>query len=102
MEDEEPPEGCGALLRVEVIPINRIFESSKPVATGSGGGGGPVDTGPPPDPSLNRKLTAWRALYGLSYVLFLGSAAGIYAGAILFKQGKDRNKEDAHRRGQDR
>lgn len=93
MEDVEPPEGCGALLRVEVIPIDRIFESSKPVMTGTGGGGGPVDAGPPPDPNLDRKLRRWTVLYGFSYLALLGSIGGIYAGAFTFKSGKDKLKE---------
>jgi hypothetical protein len=82
--DANAPDGCGALLRVEVVPIDRIFggDTTTTTADGSGGGGGsstssnPTDvpTAPTTDPDLDKKLRNARIISASGYV---GMAAGL-------------------------
>jgi hypothetical protein len=101
--DVDAPPGCGALLRVEVVPIDRIFGGDT-VADGSGGGGTPTsggtgdptsggtsDPGEPPMDSdeLAKKRKLWGALTVTGYTLALGGLGGLYAGIYLRNKGKE-------------
>jgi hypothetical protein len=95
--DVDAPPGCGALLRVEVVPIDRIFGGPTVADTGSGssssGSGGtttssdvPTDTGtgePMPDDEYAKKRKLWTALTITGYGLTLGGLGGLYAGIYL-------------------
>ena len=81
-EDTAPPENCGALLRVEVVPVDKMFASSSssadPIPTGGGGSSTRSDADPiaqPYDPKIERKIrNATLLTYGGGY---LGVVAGI-------------------------
>jgi len=80
--DTSPPEGCGALLRVEVVPIDRVFVNPSTPAAASGGSSNPTDTAPSADTTeLQKKLAVARGVtfggYGGALV-GLGAAAGGY------------------------
>jgi hypothetical protein len=85
-----PPNGCGALLRVEVVPIERIFGTSRPThATSGGAPSSAADVAPQADPQLDRKIRNWKILTATSYVLAIAGVGGIYGGIALFTQGKN-------------
>jgi hypothetical protein len=97
--DADAPPGCGALLRVEVVPIDRIFGGTA-VADGSGGGGAPASGGssdvagsgtsePLDDPEYARRRKLWAALTITGYGLALGGLGGLYAGIYIRKKGSD-------------
>jgi hypothetical protein len=82
--DATPPEGCGALLRVEVVPIDRIFATSRPTTSGAEPQATTADITPTPaDPRAHRKMNAWRAVTLVSYLGVGGSVGMIYGGAIM-------------------
>lgn len=93
--DEAPPEGCGALLRVEVVPIDRVFVNP---STPTPGGTASVtdDSGPPvDDDQLQKQLKTARSLTFIGYggaALGLGMAAGGY---FLFTRNKGRLEEES-------
>jgi hypothetical protein len=101
--DANAPDGCGALLRVEVVPIDRIFggDTTTTVADGSGGGDGtstsnPTDvpTAPTTDPDLDKKLRNARLIYVSGYV---GMAAGIgllSGGLLMYNKNKTKLQEE--------
>lgn len=96
-DDADAPPGCGALLRVEVVPIDRIFGSST-VASGAGGSGVPRTTSggkstdrvvPVWDPKLERKRRLWGALTLTGYGLALAGVGGLYAGVTIRNKAKE-------------
>ena len=88
--DTAPPEGCGALLRVEVVPIDRVFVS----------GGDPTpsttDTTTPTDDGvetmgadeLQKKLARARALTFIGYGGAAVGAIAASAGYVLYSRNK--------------
>ncbi len=88
--DEQPPEGCGALLRVEVVPIDRVFVNpSTPTPGGTASvtddGGAPVD-----NDQLHKQLRTARTL---TFVGYGGAAVGLgmaAAGYFLYSRNKSR------------
>jgi hypothetical protein len=95
--DVNAPDGCGALLRVEVVPIDRIFGGSTTVADGSGGTSPSTSsssstdvTYPGTDPELEKKLRNARIISSSGYV---GMAAGIgllAVGVRMFSSNKSK------------
>lgn len=101
--DTNAPDGCGALLRVEVVPIDRIFTGTE-VADGSGGTtttsdptvsptgtGGTSDTGGSalPDDQYAKRRKLWTALVVTGYGLALGGLGALYGGIAIRKKGTD-------------
>jgi hypothetical protein len=90
---EAPPDGCGALLRVEVVPIDRIFGVSRP-ATASAASGSPtttIDTGPTSssDPRLDQKIrNAQLVTYGGGYLGNIGGLTLFGVGYALYSSSK--------------
>ncbi len=81
--DETAPEGCAALLRVEVVPIDRIF--AQPVNND-----GTNDDGPPVvDEELQRKTKTARVLTYTGYGGFVLGATLATAGYVLYTRGKN-------------
>lgn len=80
--DEVPPPGCGALLRVEVVPIEHTLASRPTSGTSQ-----PADQPPPVpmDPELERKIRSYKILTGVGYGLTLGMVATLYGGVYLQK-----------------
>lgn len=105
--DADAPPGCGALLRVEVVPIDKIFGSSTVVADGGNGGGGsngPSNSSITPhssgtatqpaddydtgwDPKMERRRRMWAGLTITGYGLALGGLGALYAGAAIKGKG---------------
>lgn len=88
--DTAPPEGCGALLRVEVVPIDRVFvnPSTPSTATTAGGSSGGSDTGPTDLDELQKKIAVAR---GVSFAGYGGAALGLGAtigGYVLYARAK--------------
>ncbi len=93
--DEVAPEGCGALLRVEVVPIDKIFGGGSTQTASSGGGSssssnnsGQSDAGSvPADPKLAKKIRNAKLMATGGY---LGALAGIgmavYGAAFYARQ----------------
>lgn len=91
--DEQPPEGCGALLRVEVVPIDRVFVN--PSTPTPGGTASITDDGEPPadNDKLQKQLTTARTL---TFVGYGGAAVGLgMAGAGYFLFTRNKGKLDA-------
>jgi len=92
--DEVAPEGCGALLRVEVVPIDKIFGGGNTATASNGGGGssnsGPSDTGPvSADPKLDKKMRNAKLMATGGY---LGALAGVgmaVYGAAFYAKRRD-------------
>lgn len=80
--DTAPPEGCGALLRVEVVPSDRVFVNPSTPSTASAAGSNATDDGSSADvDELRKKLAVARAVtYGgyAGALLGLGVTAGGY------------------------
>lgn len=102
--DAAAPDGCGALLRVEVVPIDRIFGGDTVADGGSGGGTTtgpttndtgngltPTDTGgqPLPDDQYSKRRKLWAGLVVTGYGLALGGLGALYGGIALRKKGSD-------------
>lgn len=105
--DFEAPPGCGALLRVEVVPIDRIFgggthaasgspsTSGYPSHTGTSSSSQPTSTVPtqPSDPIADaeyaRRRKLWAALTITGYGLALGGVGALYGGIAVRGKGKD-------------
>jgi len=102
--DATAPDGCGALLRVEVVPIDRIFGGDTVADGGSGGGtttSGPTDTGSGftpsdtggsealPDDQYSRRRKLWAGLVVTGYGLALGGLGALYGGIAIRKKGTD-------------
>jgi hypothetical protein len=87
--DVSPPEGCGALLRVEVVPIDRIFAQSTPTSPTGMAGTTPTDTTPTTtDPALDKKIRNNSIMLISGYGAFLvGSGLGA-AGYVLWTRNK--------------
>jgi len=94
--DTNAPDGCGALLRVEVVPIDRIFGGGPAVAdtgtstvpttsTGTPSTMGTTDTsgGGLPDDEYVKRRKLWAALTITGYGLALGGLGGLYGGIYL-------------------
>lgn len=88
-----PPTDCGALLRVEVVPIDRFYAGPTTTPTGGGSTGttdtpsnGPTTTTVTADPQLERKIKMWRGISIGSYVGALAGAGLLYGG--IFVSGK--------------
>lgn len=96
--DEVPPEGCAALLRVEVVPIDNIFAKPTPVASGGGGSsspssssGGGGDIGPSSaDPAIDRKIRNAKLMATGGYVGALGGVGLLIVGARMFSSNKEK------------
>ncbi len=96
--DADAPDGCGALLRVEVVPIDRIF-GGPTTADGSGGSttsDGSSPTGLPsdggsalPDDEYSKKRKLWAGLTIAGYGLMLGGLGALYGGIAVRKKGSD-------------
>ncbi|MCX4242264.1 hypothetical protein [Paraliomyxa miuraensis] len=94
--DIDAPPGCGALLRVEVVPIDRIFgDGGSTVASSgsgsptSGGGSATPDTGPTmPDDEYSKKRKLWGTLTATGYILALGGLGALYGGVYVRNKGK--------------
>lgn len=101
--DATAPDGCGALLRVEVVPIDRIFGGDTVADGGSGGGTTgpttndtgtgltPTDTGgqPLPDDQYSKRRKLWAGLVVTGYGLALGGLGALYGGIAIRKKGTD-------------
>lgn len=96
--DAAAPEGCAALLRVEVVPVDRIFggptvashsspSSSSPSSSGSSA---PVDNGPIPgsDPALEKKIRNAKVLVSSGYLGMLGGLGLLFGGAAVYRLNK--------------
>ncbi|MEX1367330.1 MAG: hypothetical protein AB1Z98_29655 [Nannocystaceae bacterium] len=100
-DDMDAPQGCGALLRVEVVPIDRIFGASTVVAdsgssNGSTSSSSPSSTTQPIDdfdtgwdPKMERRRKLWAGLTITGYGLALGGLGALYAGAVIRGRGND-------------
>ncbi|MBV1857669.1 MAG: hypothetical protein KUG77_04595 [Nannocystaceae bacterium] len=90
--DEQPPEGCGALLRVEVVPIDRVFVN--PSTPTPGGSASTTDDGVPvDDDQLQRQLTTARTM---TFVGYGGAVIGLgMAGAGYFLYTRNKTKLEA-------
>lgn len=88
--DDVPPEGCAALLRVEVVPIDRIF-SSPASTTASNGSSGSADNGPDVvvDPDYEKKLRNAKILTYTGYIGALGGLGVLGVGARMFSSNRD-------------
>ncbi len=92
--DETPPEGCGALLRVEVVPIDRVFVN--PSTTTASSTGGPVDDEPTvSDTKLQKQLKAARALTVAGYGGALVGAAMATTGYVMYTRNKSKLESEA-------
>ena len=88
--DAAPPQGCGALLRVEVVPIDRVFVNpSTPgtvaTSTSAEGSSGPADTDLD---ELQKKIAVAR---GVTCAGYGGAAVGLgvtIGGYVLYSRGK--------------
>jgi hypothetical protein len=92
--DADAPQGCGALLRVEVVPIDRIFGGTAATDTSGGtspsSGGPSTDTSPElTDPEYAKKRKLWAALTGTGYALAIGGIGALYGGIAVRKKGSD-------------
>jgi hypothetical protein len=86
--DASPPEGCGALLRVEVVPIDRIFAQSVPTNPTTATPSAPTDTTTPTDPALDRKIRNNNFVLIGGYGGFLVGAGLAAAGYVLWTRNK--------------
>jgi hypothetical protein len=96
-----PPQGCGALLRVEVVPIDRIFSAPTNNTTGvapTGDGGTTTTTSTPTDnntttvtadPEADKKIKTWRTIGLTSYGLALGTSVAAYVGIFFLAKSKN-------------
>ncbi len=81
---EEPPPGCGALLRVEVVPIDRIFNKPTTTAGTSGSSSSPSSSSSSPSTTpedrvaASKKARAWNIIGISGYaVALLGTGAAV-------------------------
>ncbi len=89
--DTSPPEGCGALLRVEVVPIDRIFAQSTPMTpTPTTSTSTPTDTVASTDPALDRKIRTGSILLISGYSGFLVGLGLASAGYVMWTRNKGR------------
>ncbi len=93
--DAAAPEGCAALLRVEVVPVDRIFGGQTASSSGgssSGGSSSPTDSGPAPgtDPELEKKIRTANALKAVGYIGVLGGLGLAVGGAAVFRSNKSK------------
>ena len=86
--DTAPPEGCGALLRVEVVPVDRIFASPTPTTPAT-----PTDTAPAATPELDRKIRNAERLRNFGFLGLLG-VTGFTVGPALYLRGNAGLKEE--------
>lgn len=105
--DETPPDGCGALLRVEVVPIDRIFGTSRQVTaagTPTSNGTTPVstqtgaDTQPAWDPQVDKKVRTWRLLTLTGYLGVLAGIGTLTGGLLLRARNKPETEEPGEAR----
>lgn len=86
-----PPDGCGALLRVEVVPIDPIF-ATKPLTTaGTSGtstssGTSGNDTSTPIDSSKTAKKARMWNIIGLSGYAVALAGLGVMSGGLVVRQ----------------
>lgn len=87
--DQSPPEGCGALLRIEVVPIDEIPANGTGPAAGAAGG--PSDSGPSPQSEELRRtkasLVGWQILNVTSWTLAAASFVPIGIGVAVLAGG---------------
>lgn len=90
-----PPMGCGALLRVEVVPIDRIFAAG---ATNTTPTGTPTTTAPvtdnnvttvTADPQLEQQIKTWKTIALTSYLLALTTSIAGYVGIAFLAKSKN-------------
>lgn len=89
--DETPPEGCGALLRVEVVPLDEpSFGPTSPTSTAtvSSGSTRPVDKGPTYDPRYDKKVTRARIAGAVGYGSMALGGVSLAVGWVLFTRAK--------------
>jgi len=87
----EPPDGCGALLRVEVVPIDRIFASkTTPTSSGTSGtstsGTSGTDNSTPIDSSKTAKKARMWNIIGLSGYAVALAGLGVMSGGLVVRQ----------------
>ncbi|MGH1348114.1 MAG: hypothetical protein ACRBN8_41545 [Nannocystales bacterium] len=86
--DQQPPEGCGALLRVEVVPIDRVFVNPSTPTPGGTASISDDDAPPVDNDELQKQLSTARTL---TFVGYGGAAVGVgmaAAGYFLFTRNK--------------
>lgn len=97
--DANAPDGCGALLRVEVVPIDRIFGGDTTTTTADGSGGGvsspssnPTDvpTSPTADPDLDKKLRNARIITGSGYAGMVAGLGLLAVGVRMYSSNKSK------------
>ncbi len=96
--ESTPPADCGALLRVEVVPIDRFYSGPTAPAGSSGGSAGTPDTttttgGPTTstvsaDSGLERKIKAWRSVSIGSYAGTVLGLGMLYGGVFVMTRAK--------------
>jgi hypothetical protein len=95
-QDTVAPNGCGALLRVEVVPIDRIFNSGGGTTTTADGSGGGTSTtpsdGPIPgaDPELAKKLRNATIISSSGYVGMIGGIGLLAVGIRMYSSNKSK------------
>lgn len=91
--DEGPPEGCAALLRVEVVPIDRMFATPTSPSSGSSShssssSSSSSDTVPVGDPKLAKKIRNAKLMSTGGYLGALGGIGLLIAGVRIYGQKK--------------
>ena len=91
--DEAPPEGCGALLRIEVVPLEEpSFNPTSTASTTSESSGSsssrPVDEGPTFDPRYDKKITRARIAGAVGYGSMALGGVSLAVGWVLFTRAK--------------
>jgi hypothetical protein len=93
--DTSPPEGCGALLRVEVVPVDRMFagaaaatSSSDPRPASSATGSDQDPRAAPVDPEIDKKLRVAKALTYTGYIGALGGLGLLGGGFAVYNSNK--------------
>lgn len=93
-----PPSGCGALLRVEVVPIDRIFAANNTAPAGMPSTAGTTTTTVPSDtsvttvtadPEYEKKVKTWRTLAVTGYSLALATSIAGYIGIFFLAKSKN-------------
>ncbi len=101
--DELPPEGCAALLRVEVVPVDRIFAQPTTTASNSGtstptntssSSSRSNDTGPSYDPELDKKIRNARILSTSGYVGMLAGGGMALGGITVYRSNRSKLEDE--------
>jgi hypothetical protein len=90
--DVAPPEGCGALLRVEVVPVDRIFASAAPTTSPAYAATSPSPSSPHTQ-ELDRKIQNAERVRNYGIFGLLGVSA-LLVGAGVFVRSNAKLKEE--------